>query len=85
MVQAALQQKISDYVGRGYTVAAQSANNATLLKPKRIGIGWAILWFLLAGIGVLVYFAYHMWGKKQEQVFLSVDDKGTVSIATSNI
>lgn len=79
MVQNALQNKISEYIGRGYEIRNQNATSATLVEPKRFGLGWAIFWFLWFGFGVLVYFAYHMWGKKEKQVYVTADDKGNVS------
>ena len=69
----ALQNQINDYVRKGYVVQSQTETSAQLVKPKVFSFVWALLWFLLLGIGVLVYIFYYM-SKKDQTVYLYVED-----------
>jgi len=74
---AALQREINGYLKRGFRVVSQTETTAQLLKPKTFSLLWALLWFLLAGIGLLVYLIWY-WAKRDETVYLEVDDRGRV-------
>ena len=69
----ALQNEINDYVGRGVIVQSQTETSAQLIKPKVFSFVWAFIWFLLLGVGVLVYIFYYM-SKNDETVYLYVED-----------
>ena len=47
------------------------------MRPKKFSFLWALLWFLLFGIGILVYVAYYL-AKSDQTVYLEVDDAGKV-------
>ena len=56
-----LQEHIGWYVKeQGYQVVSQTETSAQLVKPKKFSLGWALLWFLVFGIGLLVYVFYYM-------------------------
>jgi hypothetical protein len=71
----ALQAVIADYTRHGYLVVHQTPTSVQLVRPKSFSFLWAILWFLLCGVGVLVYIFYYL-GKSDEQKYFSVDQYG---------
>lgn len=73
-----LQKEINGYVRRGFRVMSQTDTSAQLVKPKKFSFLWAMLWFLLLGIGLLIYLIYY-WSQKDQTVYLSVDERGRVS------
>lgn len=73
----ALQKEINKYVSRGFRVVSQTDTTAQLMKPKTFGFLWALAWLLLFGVGILVYLFYY-WAKKDETVYLQVDEEGRV-------
>jgi hypothetical protein len=52
-------------------------DTAQLVKPKKFGFIWALVWFLLFGIGLIVYLLYY-WGKRDQTVYLEVDNRGVI-------
>jgi hypothetical protein len=70
-----LQASVMNYVRAGYRVVNQTPASVQLMRPKTFSFLWATAWFLLCGVGVLVYIFYYM-GKKDEQTYLSVDQYG---------
>lgn len=50
-----------------------------MVKPKEFAFGWATFWFLMFGVGILVYIFYYM-GKKDEMAYLVVGDAGKVKV-----
>lgn len=75
---AALQQRISKYVRDQYRVVSQTDYTAQLVKPKRFSLIWAIIWLILAVIPFLLYLGYHVFLKRESQVYLTVDEQGRV-------
>lgn len=67
-----LQDHINWHVRQGYRVVSQTEASAQLVKPKSFSFVWAFLWFLLAGIGLVVYLIYYA-AKKDQQVYLYVE------------
>ena len=61
----------------GYRVESRTPTTAQLVRPKKVSFLWALLWFLLFGIGILVYVAYYL-AKSDQTVYLEVDDEGKV-------
>jgi len=55
--------------GMGYIVTSRTESQVHMTRTKTFSALWAILWFLLCGVGVLVYIFYWM-GKKDEVVTL---------------
>ena len=70
---APLQGHITEYVRKGYVVQSQTETSAQLVKPKVFSFVWSFLWFLLLGVGVLVYIFYYM-SKKDQTVYLYMED-----------
>ncbi len=69
-----LQDHIGWYVmEQGYQVVSQTETSAQLVKPKSFSFGWAFLWFLFFGIGLLVYVLYYMM-KSDGAIYLYVED-----------
>jgi type VI protein secretion system component VasF len=75
---AALQQRISYYVRHQYRVLSQTDTTAQLVKPKRFSLIWAIIWLILAVLPFLFYVGYHVFLKRESQVYLTVDEQGRV-------
>jgi hypothetical protein len=75
---AALQARINFYVGMGYRVISQTDTTAQLVRPKRFSLVWFLIWLLLL-IGWLFYLFYHLFLKREIQVYLSVDELGRVN------
>lgn len=71
-----LQAHIDWYVKQGYRVVSQTETSAQLVKPKVFSLVWAILWFLVAVVGLIVYLIYYA-SKRDKTVYLTVVD-GTV-------
>lgn len=67
-----LQSHVDWYVRQGYRVISQTETSAQLVKPKEFSFLWAFLWFLVLGIGVVVYVFYYM-AKKDKTIYLTVE------------
>ena len=61
------------YIRRGWIVVYQDDNTVQLRLPKSFSWFFAFLWFLLLGIGLLVYLIYY-FTKKESLLVLTVDD-----------
>lgn len=72
-----LDQEIGKYIKRGFRVISRTDTTAQLVKPKKFSLLWAFLWFLLIGIGLLVYVFYYV-AKKDKTIYLEVDELGNV-------
>ena len=72
-----LEEEISQYTGRGFFVRQRTATTAQLMRPKRFSFVWALLWFLVFGIGLVVYLIYYA-AKQDQGRYLEVDEYGTV-------
>ena len=75
--QQILDGEIAKYTKRGFQVTARTETTVQLKRPKKFSFLWAFLWFLLLGIGILVYLFYY-WSKKDDVVFIQVDERGKV-------
>ena len=78
--EAPLQEHIGWYVRQGYRVVSQTGTAAQLVKPKRFSFVWALGWFLLFGIGLIVYLLYYA-AKKDKAIYLTVQADGTVHVS----
>lgn len=78
--QALLDQEIDKYVKMGYRIVSQTQTTAQLVKPKKFSLIWAGLWFMLFGIGLVVYVLYY-WAKSDKTVYLKVDEVGHITKA----
>ena len=61
----------------GYRVLSQTNTTAQLVRPKRSSLFWFLI-FIVTLIGWLVYVFYHLFLKREIQVYLSVDELGGV-------
>ena len=75
--EAPLQEHIGWYVRQGYRVVSQTGTSVQLVKPKRFSFVWALAWFLVFGIGLVVYLLYYA-AKKDKAIYLTVQADGTV-------
>jgi hypothetical protein len=76
--QARLAARVRAMTQAGWVVVQQTPSTAQLIRPKQFSAFWAIAWFLLCGVGVLVYVFYYM-GKKDGTAYLTSDDPVTAS------
>lgn len=74
-----LQDQIAKYSRKGYQIVSQTDTTAQMRKPKSFSFLWAFLWFLLFGVGILVYIFYYM-AKKDTIVFIEVDEEGRITV-----
>jgi hypothetical protein len=72
-----LDDAVGRYLPRGFFARLRTPTTAQLVKPKRFSFLWAFLWFLLLGVGVVIYLIYYA-AKKDDGVYLEVDEFGTV-------
>jgi hypothetical protein len=72
---AILQRMIQHYVRQGYHVVNQTDTTAQMLKPKTFSLFWALMWFLMLGLGLIVYLLWY-WAKRDQVVYLSVNEYG---------
>lgn len=72
-----LGQEIANYSRRGFRIVSRTDTTAQLSKPKEFSVLWATLWFLVFGIGVLIYIFYYM-AKTDEIAYLEVGPDGTI-------
>ncbi len=75
---AILLAAISERVRRGYRVVSQTDTSAQVMKPKTFSVGFAFLWFLVGGIGLLFYILYYV-GKRDRQHYIEVDEYGRLT------
>jgi hypothetical protein len=54
-----LEAEIAQYMSEGFFVRQRTATTAQLVRPKRFSFIWALLWFLVFGIGIVVYLIYY--------------------------
>jgi hypothetical protein len=73
----ALEEEIAQYMHDGFFVKQRSATTAQLVRPKKFSFIWALLWFLLFGIGIIVYLIYYA-AKQDEGRYLEVDEYGAI-------
>jgi len=74
-----LDREVGNYIKRGFRIISRTDTTAQLVKPKKFSLLWAFLWFLLFGIGLLVYVFYYV-AKKDQTAYLEVDELGNVKI-----
>jgi hypothetical protein len=72
-----LEEEIAQYMHDGFFVRQRSATTAQLVRPKKFSFIWALLWFLLFGIGIIVYLIYYA-AKQDEGRYVEVDEYGAV-------
>ena len=77
--QAILNEEIEKYVRKGYRVQSQTATTVQLIKPKSFSFFWAFVWFLLLGFGLVIYLLHYV-AKKDEAVYIEIDEEGKVTV-----
>lgn len=75
-----LEQNIVKYVNQGYHVVSRTENSAQLVLPKEFSFLWALLWFLVFGIGLIIYILYYL-SKHDNVIYISVEPSGKVVVA----
>ena len=79
---AILDAEVMKSARRGYEVRSRTQTTAQLVKPKKFSFIWALVWFLLFGIGLIVYLLYY-WGKRDQTIYLEVDERGKIRSPTT--
>jgi hypothetical protein len=74
---ALLDGEISDYAGEGFSVRQRTATTAQLVRPKKFSFFWAPVWFLMLGVGLVVYLLYYA-AKRDEGRYVEVNEYGAV-------
>ena len=72
-----LEEEIAQYIHDDFFVRHRSATTAQLVRPKKFSFIWALLWFLVFGIGIVVYLIYYA-AKQDEGRYVEVDEYGAV-------
>ena len=75
-----LEKTIARYSRRGFRIENRTDTTAQLVKRKEFSCLAASLWFLLFGIGILVYIVFYYMGKKDTVIFVEVDPRGRVRV-----
>lgn len=70
-----LSDYIAEYSAKGYKLTDRTEDTAQMVKPKVFSAAWAILWFLLFGIGLVVYILYYL-GKRDTIIMLRETEAG---------
>jgi len=71
--QPIFEERITEFVLRGYRVVSRTETTAQLVRPKVFSFFWATAWFLVCGVGVLVYLFWYA-SKRDEVLYLSIED-----------
>jgi len=74
---AILDAEITRYVRRGFRVESRTDTTAQLVKKKKFSLFWAGVWLLCAVFPFVVYLLWYA-AKRDEQVYLQVDEAGKV-------
>ena len=74
---AALDEEVATYAREGFSLRQRTATTAQLVKPKRFSFLWALVWFLMLGVGLVVYLLYYA-AKRDEGRYVEVDEYGAV-------
>ena len=70
-----LEEEVAQYMSDGFFVRQRTETTAQLVKPKKFSFLWALLWFLVFGIGIVVYLIYYA-AKRDEGRYVEVDQYG---------
>jgi hypothetical protein len=76
--QDVLNREVASYVGRGFTVEAQTPGQAIMSKKSRIGWFWNIVLSVLTGGLWLIVVVFRLINRKVERVVLTVDESGRI-------
>ncbi len=68
-----LQAEISRRTAQGWQLISKSGDEAQMRKPKSFSMGWALVWLLALGIGLLFYLIYYA-AKKDKLVYIRIVD-----------
>jgi len=64
---------------QGYQIISQTDATAQMRKPRTFSFLWAALWFLLFGVGILVYVFYYL-SKEDKIILIEVGEEGRVEV-----
>lgn len=80
--QAILGGAIRSYTIKGYRVLDRTETTAQLIQDKKFSGLFALLWFLVFGIGIVIYLIYYA-AKRDTILWLEVDGEGQIHTAKS--
>lgn len=72
-----LEEEVGEYMRDGFLLRTRTATTAQLVKQKQFSFIWALLWFLVFGVGLIVYLIYYA-AKRDEGRYVEVDGYGAV-------
>lgn len=72
-----LEEEVGEYMRCGFFVRHRTETTAQLVKPKKFSFVWALLWFLVFGVGIVVYLIYYA-AKRDEGRYVEVNEYGAV-------
>lgn len=70
--QAALQRMIARYTRYGYRLDSETETSASMVRPKKFSFLPALLWFLLFGVGILIYIFWYM-SRSDDTIYLHTE------------
>jgi rubredoxin len=73
-----LDDQIERFAWGGWRLTTRTPTTAQLVKPKQFSAVAAILWFLVCGVGVLVYLFLYL-AQQDEMVILTIREQGQVN------
>lgn len=65
-----LDAQIREASRKGYQIQSRTDTTAIMVKPKKFSFIFAVLWFLMLGLGLIVYLLWY-WSKRDEVIYLS--------------
>ena len=74
-----LAQEIETQMAKGYHVITENATVATMMKPKKISIGWLVFWCCTL-VGWIPYLGYHFLMKREHTIRLTSTPTGDVKV-----
>jgi hypothetical protein len=66
------------YQRKGFLVLDRGGTSMQLRRPKVFSLFWAFLWFLVFGVGIVVYLIWYA-AKRDTLVLLTVDERGSIT------
>lgn len=51
---------VAFYSAKGFAVTNRSGNQVQMVRKKKFSFWWALAWFLLFGVGVIIYLLYYL-------------------------
>lgn len=76
-----LEAELARRTAKGWEIVTRQANEAQMRRPKHFSFLWAFLWFLVFGVGLIVYLVWH-WAKRDHYAYLRLEGDRLVATET---